>query len=305
MSKINIINIKDKEYPLKLKTIKKPPTNLYVIGNIELLKENSISIIGARSCSEKGKKLAEKFAFELSKQELVIVSGMAKGIDTKAHIGAIKASGKTIAVLGCGFNHIYPEENIGLYQKIIEKGGLVISEYPPETKADSKKFLERNRIVSGLSIGVLVIEAAHRSGTSVTAKIAQKQGKEVFVLPHEIEDKYGVGTNRLIQKGANLITSTKQIINHFDFLKYKEFTASLEDIKNTEKNKIKNPEIEFENKEQKLIFNNLGKEGSNINEIYKKTKIPINKISENLLILEINGYIEKYQGGYRCTKSRN
>ena len=308
VSKINIITINDKKYPPKLKTIKNPPIKLYTIGNVELLKENSISIIGSRNCSKKGGKLAEKFAFELANQGLAIVSGMAKGIDRKAHIGAIESNGKTIAVLGCGFNHIYPEENIDLYYEIIEKGGLVISEYSPETKADSKKFLERNRIVSGLSIGVLVIEAAHRSGTSITAKIAQKQGRKVFVLPHEIDDKHGVGTNRLIQKGANLITSTKQIIDHFDFLEYKEFTKSLENIKNIEKiekNKSKTYQIEFENKEQELIFNNLCQEGSNINELYKKIKIPISKISENLLIMEINGYIEKYQGGYRCTKNRN
>lgn len=308
VSKINIITINDKKYPPKLKIIKNPPIKLYTIGNVELLNENSISIIGSRNCSKKGGKLAEKFAFELTNQGLAIVSGMAKGIDRKAHIGAIESNGKTIAVLGCGFNHIYPEENIDLYYEIIAKGGLVISEYSPETKADSKKFLERNRIVSGLSIGVLVIEAAHRSGTSITAKIAQKQGRKVFVLPHEIDDKHGVGTNRLIQKGANLITSTKQIIDHFDFLEYKEFTKSLENIKNIEKiekNKSKTYQIEFENKEQELIFNNLGQEGSNINELYKKIKIPISKISENLLIMEINGYIEKYQGGYRCTKNRN
>lgn len=308
VSKINIITINDKKYPPKLKTIKNPPIKLYTIGNVELLNENSISIIGSRNCSKKGEELAEKFAFELANQGLAIVSGMAKGIDRKAHIGAIESNEKTIAVLGCGFNHIYPEENIDLYYEIIEKGGLVISEYLPETKADSKKFLERNRIVSGLSIGVLVIEAAHRSGTSITAKIAQKQGRKVFVLPHEIDDKHGVGTNRLIQKGANLITSTKQIIDHFDFLEYKEFTKSLENIKNIqkiEKNKSKTYQIEFENKEQELIFNNLGQEGSNINELYKKIKIPISKISENLLIMEINGYIEKYQGGYRCTKNRN
>ena len=147
---------------------------------------------------------------------------MAKGIDTIAHEETINAKCKTIAVLGSGFHNIFPKENSALYKKILEKDGLIISEYAPEIQAQSKQFLERNRIISGLSIGVLVIEAGYRSGTSVTAKIAKKQNRKVFVLPHEINDKYGIGTNKLIQKGAILVTSTKDIVENFKFLKYKE-----------------------------------------------------------------------------------
>jgi len=142
------ITIEDKNYPDKLRNIRNPPRQLYLEGNIELLKQTTISIIGSRNCTEKGKKLAEKFASELAYQGLAIASGMARGIDTAAHKGTIKAKGKTIAVLGNGFYHIFPKENTELYQKIIETGGLIVSEYSPETKPSSNLFLERNRIVS-------------------------------------------------------------------------------------------------------------------------------------------------------------
>lgn len=142
------ITIESKKYPDKLRKIKNPPKQLYLEGNIELLNRNAISIIGSRNCTQNGRKLAEKFAAELSQQGLVIVSGMAKGIDTAAHKGTIEVKGKTIAVLGNGFHHIFPKENEKLYKEIIKKDGLIVSEYPPETKPSSHLFLERNRIVS-------------------------------------------------------------------------------------------------------------------------------------------------------------
>ena len=153
-----------------------------------MLNNPIISIVGSRSCSENGKSLARKFAYELSQCGISIASGLAKGIDTVAHLYSYKEKGKTIAVLPNGFNYIFPKENIGLYEKILDNGGLVISEYPPDIKAKSKYFLERNRIVSGLSLGVLVVEAAHRSGTSVTAKLAKTQGRKVFAYLM----KYGI-----------------------------------------------------------------------------------------------------------------
>lgn len=182
-------------------------------GNLELLKNPIISIVGSRSCSENGKNLARKFAYELSQCGITIASGLAKGIDTVAHLYSYKEKGKTIAVLPNGFNHIFPKENVGLYEKVLDNGGLVISEYSPDIKAKSQYFLERNRIVSGLSLGVLIVEAAHRSGTSVTAKFAKIQGKKVFALPHEIWDLHGVGTNRLIKYGATLVTCVEDILD--------------------------------------------------------------------------------------------
>ena len=195
-----------------MQNIPNPPKRLYMQGNLELLNNPIISIVGSRACSENGKSLARKFAYELSQCGITIVCGLAKGIDTVAHLYSYKEKGKTIAVLPNGFNHIFPKENIGLYEKILDNGGLVISEYPPDIKAKSKYFLERNRIVSGLSLGVLVVEAAHRSGTSVTAKLAKTQSRKVFALPHEIWDLHGVGTNRLIKSGAILVTCVEDIL---------------------------------------------------------------------------------------------
>lgn len=314
------ITIENNIYPQKLKEITNPPKQLYLEGNVQLLNENSIAIIGSRNCSENGKQLTRKFAYELSKQGLIIISGMAKGIDTIAHEETINAKGKTIAVLGSGFNNIFPKENSKLYKKILENEGLIISEYAPEVQVQSKQFLERNRIVSGLSIGILVIEAGYRSGTSVTAKIAKKQSRKVFVLPHEINDKYGVGTNKLIQKGAMLVTSTKDIIENFKFLKYKEILNHNRIEKNNmnSNNKLKNnlniksdiksniqssvkTNIKFNNKEEKEIYNLVKNNINNINEIFKSSKIPVNKINETLLILELENYIEKSKGGYICT----
>ena len=192
MKKIEKITNESEKYPKLLKQIKNMPQILYIEGDSDILNSNAISIIGSRACSEEGKLQAKKFAYDLACQNITIVSGMAAGIDTYAHIGALEACGKTVAVLGCGFKHIFPAENIGLYKKIIENGGAVISEYPPYVSASSEKFIARNRIVSGLSFGVLVIEAAYRSGTSVTAAIAKEQGRKVFCIPHEMNNMHGV-----------------------------------------------------------------------------------------------------------------
>lgn len=313
------ITIENNIYPQKLKEIINPPKQLYLKGNVQLLNENSIAIIGSRNCSENGKQLTRKFTYELSKQGLTIISGMAKGIDTIAHEETINAKGKTIAVLGSGFNNIFPKENSELYKKILEKDGLIISEYAPEIEPRPNQFLERNRIVSGLSIGILVIEAGYRSGTSVTAKIATKQNRKVFVLPHEINNKYGIGTNKLIKKGAKLVTSTKDIIENFEFLKYKEILNHNKMEKNNinSNSKLKNylnvkssikssvkSNIKFNNKEEKQIYNLIDNNINNVNEIFKVSKIPISKINETLLILELEKYIEKSKGVYICTQTK-
>lgn len=237
------------------------------------------------------------------------------GIDTSAHIGTLEAYGKTIAVLGNGFNNIFPKENIKLYQDIIKSGGLIISEYPPDIKAESKYFIARNRIVSGISIGVLIVEAAYRSGTSVTARLATEQNKKVFVLPHEIEDMHGVGTNRLIRKGAILVTSTEEIINEFKFLEYKKVHKDIkkQEINTMRKTKERNREKQekykkqkeinmnkLKNKKEQKIYKIITTEVTSINEICKKSNMPFYEISSILFSLEIEGYIEKVAGGYRC-----
>ena len=287
------IELEDKKYPEILKKIENPPKQLYLEGNVELLNTHGIAIIGSRKCSENGSKIAQKFAQELVSQNITIISGMANGIDTCAHIGALENRGKTIAVLGCGFNNIYPQENEKLYKQIIDNNGLIVSEYPPETEASSEKFIERNRIVSGLSIGILVIEAKHRSGTSVTAKIAKSQNRKIFTIPHDLNDKCGIGTNRLIKKGASLVTSTKDIIESYDFLEYKEELIKKQKNKNEEK---REPKEEKYKKIYRLI-----KKGENTSiKIAEKTGSSTKAINNMLIMLEIEGYIKKEKGEYIC-----
>lgn len=238
-NQIQVIHIKDENYPQLLKQIYNPPKEIYVIGNKEILKEKSIAIVGCRDATEYGKKAAKYFAYKLAKKGIHIISGLAKGVDSYAHIGAITAQsvdnypqtklsnsktvesypqqpelpqiGKTIAVFGCGLNTIYPKENIELAKEIIKTGGTIISEYPLGTKPEKNNFPQRNRIISGLSQGVLVIEAKEKSGSLITADFALEQGKEVYAVPGNINSLYSVGTNMLIKQGAKLVTHYSEI----------------------------------------------------------------------------------------------
>ena len=207
------IDVEDEKYPQRLLKIKNFPAEIYALGNIDLLNAAyTVAIVGARKFTEYGNTVASEFAKELSKKDICIVSGMAMGIDGIAHNAAIENTGKTIAVLGCGLNYIYPPENEWLFHKILTKGGCIVSEYPPEAEPDSKKFPTRNRIVSGLSDAVLVVEARYRSGSTITAKFAKEQGKRVYAVPNSIYVKTGVGTNILIQEGATLVIDPAQVV---------------------------------------------------------------------------------------------
>ena len=236
---IDIISIEEKEYPINLINIYSPPICLYIRGNKNILKNKSIAIVGCRDCTEYGKKTAQKFSYNLAQNKINIVSGLAKGIDSFAHIGALienkerksnekqkndekekninnkkttKSYAKTIAVLGNGLDTIYPKENKELANMIINQGGTIISEYPLGTTPERINFPARNRIVSGLSTGTLVIEAKEKSGTLITVDFALEQGKEVFVVPGNINSINSVGTNRLIKEGAKLVTCYEEII---------------------------------------------------------------------------------------------
>ena len=207
---IKIININESEYPQALKKIYDPPISLYVKGNIEKLNNKNIGIVGCRECTTYGKKSAEYFSYNLSKQNINIVSGLAKGIDSYAHLGSLN-TGNTIAVLGNGLDMIYPKENLELANEIIKRGGTIISEYPCGTKPDKMKFPARNRIISGISSGIIVIEAKEKSGTLITVDFALEQGKDVFVVPGNINSINSVGTNDLIKQGARLVTTYEDI----------------------------------------------------------------------------------------------
>lgn len=242
---IDIISIYDKEYPTILKQIYDPPISLYYKGDKTILNKKSIGIVGCREVTEYGKGAAKYFAYHLAKQNINIISGLAKGVDSYAHVGAVcaqseennpqeqlnnpqsreknsqvkscphvdnfKNCGKTVAVLGNGLDMIYPKENEYLAKEIIEKGGAILSEYPLGTKPEKMNFPARNRIISGMSQGILVIEAKEKSGTLITVDFALEQGRDVFVVPGNINSINSVGTNRLIQQGAKLVTNYSEI----------------------------------------------------------------------------------------------
>ena len=279
-----------------MRNIENPPNKLYAEGNIELLNTTSISIVGSRACSISGMEITNNFTKDLVYQGITIVSGMAIGIDTIAHTTTLECGGKTIAVLGCGFNNIFPKENLTLYNKIIQNGGLIISEYPPNEEACSEYFLKRNRIVSGLSIGILVIEAAYRSGTSVTVSLAKKQHKKVFCIPHSLDDKHGIGTNRMLKNGAILVTCAKDIIDSYDFLEYKLLPETTSSFTSSQKFASK-PKIDEKYID---IYSLLVGPPLNTNEICEKTNRPSQYVNNALFMLELNGDIVKTEHGYQA-----
>lgn len=238
---IDIIHICEKNYPQLLRQIYDAPVSLYIIGKKEILNGKNIGIVGCRECTDYGKKAAKYFAYNLSKKGMNIISGLAKGVDSYAHWGSIGINielekvkncgekqtdcgkqnmecgqfkqncGKTIAVLGNGLDMIYPKENIELANEIIRSGGAIVSEYPCGTKPDKMNFPARNRIISGISKGIIVVEAKDKSGTLITVDFALEQGRDVFVVPGNINSVNSVGTNDLIKQGAKMITCYEEI----------------------------------------------------------------------------------------------
>lgn len=278
------INYKENTYPKELLKLKSPPLNLYVEGNFELLNKEIIAIVGSRNCSEYGWKQAKKFSTALSQNGICIISGLAIGIDSISHISAMNNVGRTIAVLGARFNNIYPKENKELFNKILENNGCVISEYPPEEKVNTKNFQRRNEIISALAFGVLVIEAGYRSGSTITANLAFKQGKKVFSIPSNIDSKLGIGTNSLIQKGAKLVTNVKDILREINMNKCK-------DIEQEWKYESKNVPIKYKN-----VYEIIGNMPIDINTICRRAELPIQDVSEQLTMLELNEYIRALPG---------
>ena len=206
------ISIDNKLFPENLKHINKSPKKIYVEGNINLLNKPAIAVVGSRCYSDYGKRKCILFTTELVKRNFVIVSGMAKGIDSIAHNICIQNGGKTIAILPSGLSNIYPKENKKLYYDIITSGGAVLTEYDMNERVDSSKFLERNRLVSGLAIGTLVIEAGYRSGTRVTARLTLEQGKKLFCVPINKESIKGIINNEIIKGGGISVNCINDII---------------------------------------------------------------------------------------------
>lgn len=282
---VHITTILDDDYPVKLKNIINPPSILYCKGDINCLNNLSIGIVGSRKATDYGKFCADKFARELSSLGITIISGLANGIDTIAHKGAIKANGKTIGVIGCGINIIYPQKNKELYNEIENTGGAVITEYPFNMEPVSSNFPCRNRIISGLSCGILVVEAQEKSGTLITVSHAAEQGKEVFSVPGNINSIFSVGTNKLIKDGAKLVMSVDDIIEELS--EFKNF-----------KNKLIKKEIDISrlDKIEKDIIVLISEGEKSIDEITSKTNYSINEILSSLTILEMKSFIVQTNG---------
>ncbi|TES94275.1 MAG: DNA-protecting protein DprA [Candidatus Cloacimonadota bacterium] len=280
---VDVLTILDQNYPNVLREIGNPPPILYLRGSFKKEDRLAISIVGSRTASYYGKKIARKFSRSLVNMGFTIVSGMARGIDTAAHQATIEGGGRTIAFLGSGIDVVYPKENKPLLQRII-KNGAVVSEFPLGTEPVAINFPQRNRLISGMSLGIVVIEATLKSGTFTTVKWALEQGKEIFAVPGDILSRTSMGTNKLIQRGAKLIVDTEDIIEEFPFLKRKDFAAPLP----TE-------EVELTAGE-KRVYETLRENPILIDDIIEKIKLPSSKVSSVLLSLEIKGLVQQLPG---------
>lgn len=302
---IKKVDVEDKEYPYRLLSLKDFPTTLYAVGNIDLLNaEHTIGIVGARKCTEYGIKATGEFSKRLAERNMCIISGLASGIDSIAHTMAIEEVGKTVAVLVSGFDYIYPTENEWLFNKILDKGGCVISEYPPEFKPDKARFPIRNRIISGLSDAILVVEAGHRSGSSITAKYARKEGKKVYAIPSSIYSSHGIGTNRLIKEGATLVTKPEEILEDMGFSVIKNKRKFVTSEKKQVQERIDNDAHSKKNINEIMsdefleVYRQLSEEPLHINELASKLKKSVFNVLPIITKMEIEGYVHQPQTNY-------
>jgi DNA processing protein len=258
---------------------------LYCLGKLTPADNLAIGIVGSRRASFYGLNQAEIFAIQLSRQGVTIVSGMARGVDTYAHRGALKAKGRTIAVMGSGFGHIYPAENADLALQI-SAGGAVISEFPMETKPLPGNFPRRNRLISGLSLGVLITEAAQNSGALITADFALEQGREVFVLPGRIDSAGSMGTNALIKQGAKAVTCCQDILEELNLA-----PLSMEKIEPAEKQQ----EIAG-GKEENRIYGYITRQPVAIDDLVQKTALSSSQVLSLILKLQLKKLIKALPG---------
>jgi len=280
---IEKITLENSDYPKILKEIHDPPKTLYIRGNFSKQDKIAIGVVGTRSYTSYGKRATEDIAGSLAETGITIVSGLAKGIDTFAHRAALDRNGRTIAVLGSAVNpnSIYPSCNRKLADKIAQNGA-VISEYPSGIKSERWFFAQRNRIISGLSMGILVVEAPEKSGALITAMQAVEQNREVFAIPGPIYSQNSVGTNKLIQMGAKLVTCANDILEELNLPLLKE----------------KKKKFKPENKWEEILFNILSKEPVHIDEITKKSNLDAGLVSSTLITLELRGIVKNQGGGY-------
>jgi len=290
-NKIDIITYQDKLYPEKLLNIYDRPPYIYVRGALHE-DDINIAVVGSRQASSYGKYTTEKIGRELAQKGITVVSGMARGIDSAAHRGAISGRGRTIAVLGSGLDVIYPPENKKLYLEIIETGA-VISEYPMGTPPRSSNFPARNRIISGMSYGVVIVEAGEKSGSLITARLALDQGREVFAVPGSIDSPGSRGTNKLIKQGAKLIENTEDILEEIvPQLETKRLRAT-ESAPSPQETEIHPPEL---NAGERKIIALLSLKKLHIDDLISMTGLTSSEILSALTRLELKGIVQQHPG---------
>ncbi|MBC8284292.1 MAG: DNA-protecting protein DprA [Nitrospinae bacterium] len=281
---VRVLTLESSEYPPLLKAIYDPPPILYVQGKALNTISLPLAVVGTRTPSEYGKLIAERLCLKLASAGFSIVSGLARGIDTLAHKAALTAGTDTIAVFGCGLGHTYPPENIKLRQQIIEQGA-VLSEFPIFMRPDRNNFPARNRILSGLSLGTVVVEAAEKSGALITADFALEQGREVFAVPGNITSLKSRGTNSLIKAGAKLVDSPEAILEEL----LPAFGESLKAEKETVDPKL-------DNDQEKRIFSLLSLESRHIDNLIENSNLSPAQVSATLLQLELRGLVRQLSG---------
>lgn len=281
-----LLTFKDQDYPQNLLSIYDPPPFLFVKGEITKEDQNAVAIVGCRSASTYGKRITENIARELASKGITIVSGMARGIDSIAHTSALKEKGRTLAVFGSGVDVIYPSENKKLADKIMSCGAL-ISEFPMGTTPDAPNFPRRNRLISGLSLGVVVVEAGAKSGALLTANCALEQNREVFAIPGNLGAKTSEGTNRLIKQGAKLVTSVEDILEELKVtirgIESSSEVTSQEDLSNL-------------SEKEKSVYELISEEPSHIDKIAPQASVSVSDALSLLLSLELKGMVRQLSG---------
>ena len=298
-----VISYRDEGFPRNLNEIPDAPVVLYYKGSLIPADEAAVAIVGSRRASLYGLSLAEKFARRLAELGIAVISGLARGIDTAAHRGCLQASGRTLAILGCGLMHVYPKENKGLIENI-EKQGAVISEFPMRTLAFAYNFPRRNRIISGLSLGVLVVEASLRSGALVTSRCALEQGREVFAIPGQIDHPNTFGTHRLIKEGAKLVNCVEDILEELK-LPLESFLFKLKAMHSENAVAAAENSPEDLSEEESKIYGAITQQPIYIDELATQWNRSAAEMTGILLTLELKRYVKQLPGKYFVKLPRN
>lgn len=271
-----LLTLADDDYPALLKKIPDAPTVLYVRGQLVPADDHALSIVGTRRATSYGRDAAYHFAKQLAAQDITIISGLAHGVDSAAHRGALDGGGRTLAVLGCGIDRIYPADNQKLADDIL-RHGAIISEFPVGTPPDGRNFPRRNRIISGLALGVLVVEAPEKSGALITTTTAAEQGREVFAVPGNIFNPMSGGTNRLIQDGAKLVMAVEDILEELNITHQNAQASTI-----TER-------IVPANDTEKSLLQLLGADPIHVDDLTRLCGLPVSIVNSTLTILELKG----------------